>query len=206
MSLVAAKRTVDRILISIILWDDHTTKLPDSPRILMWPCHNKAEQYGEDDVILLQTEPAGKLLKIFSAAHNLLNSSHKSCNNTTNKQRNKNILGIPTSSICRNKTIKISAQKFTFPRLCTKVLCKWMLAVSKQLLIHVFFLLYGRNVECGHRTLWLEWASLLHLFVGCYKGPLFFRIQFVKGRKSKVSSDSAKIMNFRKSSTWRENW
>ena len=64
-NLVAAKRTVDRILISIILWDDHTTKLPDSPRILMWPCHNKAEQYGEDDVILLQTEPAGKLLKDF---------------------------------------------------------------------------------------------------------------------------------------------
>ena len=91
MSLVAAKRTVDRILISIILWDDHTTKLPDSPRILMWPCHNKAELYGEADVILLQTEPAGKLLKIFSAAHNLLNSSHKSSNNTTNKQRNKKI-------------------------------------------------------------------------------------------------------------------
>ena len=57
----------------------------------MWACHNKAEQYGGDDVILLQTEQAGKLLKIFSAAHNLLNSSHKSSNNTTNKQRNKEI-------------------------------------------------------------------------------------------------------------------
>ena len=89
-----------------------------------------------------------------------------------------------------------------------------MLVVSKQLLIHVFFLLCGRNVECGHRTLWPEWGSLLHVS-SCCPSPFIclwdvagghFRIQFVKGRKSKVSADIVKIINGRKSWTWRENW
>ena len=91
-----------------------------------------------------------------------------------------------------------------------------MLVISKQLLIHVFFLLCGRNVECGHRTLWPEWGSLLHVS-SCCPSPFIclwddarghFRIQFDKGRKSKVSADNdiVKIINGRKSWTWRENW
>ena len=50
----------------------------------------------------------------------------------------------------------------------------------------------------------LELLSLsIHLFVNVARG--LFRIQFVKGRKSKVSSGIVNIINSRRSLSWRGN-